>query len=272
MKKWMLVVFIGSAFLGFTQDSLTHTWSPKMILPLDANDVWNIDRLENHYISDGLTIEKLDSTGALRFRQSVRSYGNMSALEPINSMKLVNFSEEQQTVCFFDNTLTSYQDCIELIDYDIINARLVCASSQSDRLWVLDQLNSTLSQLVFNGSAEGMSVENLAGILDVNDVSQMMERNEKLYLLDRERGIYEFDLYGSFIGFYPCKNVVQFDLSDNTLFLLINNRLRLQSMINDEVVEVDVPIADIFEFKIASKSLFFRTADGVHKFDLHFLE
>lgn len=228
--------------------------------------------MENHYISDGLTMEKRDSTGGLRFKQSVRSYGNMSGIEPINSMKLALFSEEQQTICFFDNTLTSYQDCIELIDNDIVNARLVCTSSQSDRMWVLDQVNSTLSQLVFNGSSKGISVENLAGILDVNEITQMMERNENLYLLDQQRGIYEFDLYGSFIDFYPCENVLQFDISENTLFLLMNNGFKLQSMLIEENIEIDVPVARAFEFKIASKSVFFRTIQGVHKFELHFLE
>ncbi len=272
MKCSVIIVFVFLIFSGVSQDSLNYSWVKKFSFKLDSTSVWNIDRLENHYVSDGKTIDKMDSTGKIRFTQSVRSSGGMSTLEPINTMKLVHFSQEQQTLCFFDNTLSLYQDCIELIDADIINASLICSSSQSDRIWVLDQLNSTLTQLVFSSDIPSVSVENLAGILEVNEVTQILERDERLFLLDSDRGIYQFDIYGSFVDFYSRENIDQFEVVGNSLFLLINNTLVLQSTRSEQSVEIALPVEDVFEFRIANKAIFLRTPQTVHKFELQFLE
>lgn len=272
MRISSVILFVSLSFAGMSQDSLDYSWSEVSSFELDSLSSWNIDRLENHYVSDGNTITKLDSDGEIRFTQSVRFSGGVSSLEPINTMKVILFSQEQQALCFFDNTLSLYQDCIELIDANIINATLICASSQSDRVWVLDQLNSTLTQLVFSGDMPSVNVENLAGILNVNEVTQLLERDEQLFLLDSFRGIYQFDLYGSFVDFYSRENIQQFEVVGNSLFLLINNKLELQSTITEESVEIALPVEEVFEFKIMNKAIFLRTPETVHKFELQFME
>ncbi|MFT5778739.1 MAG: hypothetical protein ACI837_001695 [Crocinitomicaceae bacterium] len=272
MTKWIFIVFLGIAFSGNAQDSLQYTWKEKSSFPLDSSSTWSVDQLENHYVSSNGSIHKYDSTGLLRFVQSVKSYGDMTALVPINAMKLVHFSEEQQTVCFFDNTLTAYQDCIDLLEGDILNASLVCASSQSDRLWILDQLNSTLHQIAFGGNNVGFAIDNLAGILDMNRVAQILESGEKLYMLDQLKGIYVFDIYGSFIDLYAYKNIEGFDVLGNTLFMLENDRLILTSIVNDESIEIVLPVKGVFQFKTTNNGIFLRTPESVHKFELQFTQ
>lgn len=278
MRIGLFVFFTSIVFIGVSQDSLNYSWTERLTIDLDSSDLWNIDRLEYHYVSDGRTINKLDSTGEVRFTQSVRSSGGLATLEPINTMKLVHFSQEQQTLCFFDNTLSLYQDCIDLLDANIINASLICSSSQSDRVWVLDQLNSTLTQVVFSGDIPSVNVQNLAGILDVDEVVSIAEVDERLFLLDGTRGVYQFDLFGSFVDFHTfdiddsLEKAVDFDVAGNSLFLLINNILILQSMVSDESLEIALPVEGVFDFKIINKAIFLRTSKTVHKFELQFLE
>jgi hypothetical protein len=272
MIKWLCIVFLGIALSGSAQDSLQFSWIKKNTFPLSSSSVWSVDQLENHYISSEGSIHKYDSTGVLRFVQSVKSYGRMSALVPINSMKLVYFSEEQQTLCFFDNTLTVSQDCIDLVDAEILNASLICASSQSNRLWIIDQLNSTLHQIAVSGTRPGFAIENLAGILAMNQVAQILESSERLYMLDRQKGIYVFDIYGSFIDLYAYENIERFDVQGNTLFMLKNNRLHLVSTVNDESLEIALPIAGVIDMKTMNNAIFLRTSDSVHKFELQFAQ
>ncbi|NBR57418.1 MAG: hypothetical protein EBU05_10385, partial [Chitinophagia bacterium] len=73
--------------------------------------VWNVDELQNLYLIQGNTLIKFDSSGKQLFSQSIKSIGNVAQIEPINALKIAVFSEEQQSICLFDNTLTLNGEC-----------------------------------------------------------------------------------------------------------------------------------------------------------------
>jgi len=81
--------------------------------------VWNIDNLGNIYAIQNEVIVKFDSTGKQTFSQSIKSLGRISEIEPINSMKIVLFSEEQQNICFLDNTLSLNGNCKNFEEFDV---------------------------------------------------------------------------------------------------------------------------------------------------------
>ena len=82
-------------------------------------DVWNVDNLGNLYVIQNNFISKLDSSGKQTYSQSIKSLGRISEIEPINAMKLVLFSEEQQSICFLDNTLSLNGSCKYFDEFDI---------------------------------------------------------------------------------------------------------------------------------------------------------
>ena len=184
-------------------DSISYEWNKKMSYKIGEGEVWSIDGLENFYVSQNSLINKYDSVGVLKFSQSIKSLGRMTQIVPVNTMKLVHFSEEQQTLCYFDNTLSSMSDCIELSDKGIVNAVLVSASNQPNKIWVLDNLNSKLVLLALDNQSQPQEILNLRGVLDIEKISQIVEKNSRLFLLDQEKGAYVFDLYGSLIEFIP---------------------------------------------------------------------
>ena len=256
--------------LGSAQDSVANEWKKVISYPLDSGEVWSVDIMENFYTSNKGTINKYDKSGKLMFTQSIKSLGRTKQLVPLNIMKIIHFSEEQQTLCYFDNTLTSLDDCVELIDREILNASIVSSTSKPDQVWVLDNINSKILLLSLQGQNQGQEIENLGGILSTNTISQILERTNRLYLLDRDNGVYVFDLYGTLIFHHDVQKVKELDAFEKTIFLLMEDRLKIISLDEEFDLEIELPEKDIIEFTYMNQFFYFRTSTTVHKLTLEF--
>jgi len=271
MKRILALLLLVFVFGVTAQDSTGIRLVEKSKMALDSAAYWNMDIIGNHFIANNGTISKIDSTGKVRYTQSIRAYGETAELVSINTMKLIHFSEEQQTICFLDNTLTSTEDCIELAEKDIFNATYISASSQPDRLWVMDQLNSTLYQLAIMGNAPTREVGNLSGMLNFGSVKQIKEASTKLFLLTSE-GVFVLDIYGSLLYTIRNKNIDYFDANESSIYLLSNGKLEIHHQRTGASTLIQIPVPDVFQVKIVNGSLFARTPKNVHKFELQMLD
>ncbi len=276
--KWIyliLAVCFPTLLLG--QDSLGLQWTKVGTYPVDSNAIWSVDQLNNVYVSQGGSIIKYDSTGVQKFQQSVKSYGKMKQLVAINSMKLVHFSEEQQTLCFFDNTLTATEDCIDLTDYDIYNASLIAASARPDFLWVYDNINSTIKLISFQKKIEQqLEIVNIKGLLGISEVDQILEESGRLYLLEGGKKLYELDFYGGLLQTYSAENWKEVDLDrhmGHTIYAMGSDKFEFYSVeasLTGHTAILDLPIKNIIEFEVVGNYVYFRTPKNVHKYTLHF--
>lgn len=272
MRK--IIVFVSMLFCcvwGSAQNNEGIRLVEKSTIAVDSTAYWNMDVLGNHLVSNDGTISKIDSTGKIRYTQSIRSYGKTAAIVSINTMKLVHFSEEQQTLCFLDNTLSSTEDCLELANEDVINATFVSASSQPDKMWVMDQLNSTLYQLPILGNDPTREVGNLSGLLNFGSVDQLLEAGNRMYLRTSE-GIFVLDIYGSLIEVIRTKNVDYFDANESNVYILVNDVLEVRSVRTGATRSISLPISNVIQVKVVNGALFARTPKNVHKFELQMLK
>lgn len=269
MRSLYLIIALIISFSGISQDTLSVQWRLERDYQIDSNEVWSVDALENVYVAGKDMITKYDSVGVLKYSQSIKSLGSVEQFEPINTMKLVHFSIEQQTLCFFDNTLTRSELCIDLGEHDIYSAALIATSSRPDKIWVLDNLNSKLLLMDVNGrSMQTIETENLKGVLDLSNAIQIIERNNRLFILDKERGVYMFDIYGTLIDFIEFSNGEAIDSHDNSLFILSNDLLYQYDLKSMNVNVIPLPVKDIIDFRIQNHRIFLRTAKIVHKYRL----
>lgn len=269
----MRIVLFISLFISsysLAQDTLNYHWVEKGSLKVDSTSIWTVDNLGNQYIVQDKSIRKIDSAGTLKFSQSIKSLGNSRQIVAINSMKLVHFSAEQQTLCFFDNTLTQSEDCMDLYELGIINASLICSSSRPNRLWIFDDLNSTLNLVSIDKGETTQELINLSGILEIDSCIQILEKNNKLYLLDAKRGIYIFDLFGSLLDFIQQPGITCFDVHEKALFYIVDKKLKARLLDSEDVIDLDLPITDVMAFSIRRNLFHFRTSTDVHKFYLQF--
>jgi hypothetical protein len=258
------------------QDSTSYVWSEPVSYTIDSTDTWMVDNLSNLYICESEMIKKFDSVGLLQFNQSIKSFGHTSSLVHINAMKTVHFSEEQQTICFLDNTLTQLDDCIELIDRNIVNAHTVAASSRAEMIWVYDNVNSTLQLINFDGSSvqQEQSIINLKGTLGIEEVDQIVEKGNTLYLLDRSKGIYILDMYGTLLEFIPATALIQLEgnlKADHIIYYITDSDFVVRILQpSEEAHEMtfSLPVRGVREFRVVNEVLYLRTAKNVHKFRL----
>lgn len=248
------------------QDS--YSWELVNSYKINNGETWAVDLLENIYISNGEMIHKYDSTGNRIFSQSIKSLGNAKTVIPINSMKLLHFSEEQQTICYFDNTLSFLDDCIDLSIEGINSAELICASYQPNKVWVVDNLNLTLHLLSLSNKQQSQIVRNLRGILDINNITQIIESENMLFLLDITKGIYILDLYASLIEFIDQKNILQIDVNETTIFTLSDTNLFIKNYFTTDELSINLPMNGIFELKYKNDFFYFRVNQRVYKYKL----
>jgi hypothetical protein len=269
MKAILIILFFVvpiSKSLSQVFDSLV--WEKNGDYSIGQEDVWSVDVLGNVYITNNKVLQKFDSTGILKFSQSIKSFGRIKEIQSINTMKLVTFSEEQQAACLLDNTLTLIEECLDLSNFDIGNASHVAVSGQPDKLWVIDQLNSKLLLLSLNGTNQFQEIKNLKGIINISEIISIQEIENHLFLVDSKNKIVEFDLYGSLINTYefePFKNML---IKDGSFVLLRNDSLNIRHINESSNDFIELPTIGINEVKLSGKFFYFRTENKILKYSL----
>lgn len=263
MLKQFLFVFI--CFL-IVRTSLSQEFVELNRYPISESSVWIVDGLNNVIISDRDRISKFDPQGKLLFEQSQKSFGRFDQLGIVNSLKLFGFSETHQLISFFDNSLTSLEKNIDLSEYELINVSAVASSSQSDKIWVFDQVNSSLHLLSMKGLLQNQQVKNLSGVLDAGNIIEILEEDNKLFVLDNKKGVYVFDVYGTLIKFIKLENASWIQVYRDYIIALKSDGLKIVSL-NEDKDELQLPFEGIIvqSFFIHDDFIFLRTNKEIIK-------
>jgi hypothetical protein len=185
---------------------------------------FRVDGLGYIHYFDRDQIVKYDTTGVLLFKQSIKSYGKINDIDLSNPMKILCFFLEQQLITFLDNTLTPYKQTARLTDLDVSYGSLVCYATQSDRFWVYDLDNSKLILFLDDGKKH-LETLNLAGMLDITDPVQMLETNGVIHLVDWHKGVFLFDMFGTFIEFVAMPGVEWIQADEWNVYWLSEGKL-----------------------------------------------
>jgi hypothetical protein len=233
--------------------------------------VWNVDELQNLYLIQGNTLIKFDSSGKQLFSQSIKSIGNVAQIEPINALKIAVFSEEQQSICLFDNTLTLNGECNYLDKFGSLNAKLISRSNRPNLLWIYDQFNSTLLLIDIISNKTIQKVENIKGQLFKNEreteVEKIQEYNNHLYLIDSKETIYEFDQLMT-LNREIKKHSKKIAFWENQLIEMEGNKTWITSLINKEIKIYSSPDNKHLDIKIKGKFLYMNTENKILRFAL----
>ena len=271
MKIRVTILFVYFIFFVNHSQIIIEDTEEKNFTFLKAVSVWNIDELQNLYLIQGSTLIKCDSSGKQLFSQSIKSIGNVAQIEPINALKIAVFSEEQQSICLFDNTLTLNGECNYLDKYGIRNAKLISRSNRPNLFWIYDQFNSTLLLIDIISNKTIQKVDNIKGLIlkgeEENEVEKIQEFNNHLYLFDSKETIYEFDqlmtLSGEFK--YHSKKIVFWE---NQLIEMEGNKTWITSLINKEIKTYTSTDRNPKDIKIKGKFLYMNIENKILRFAL----
>ncbi|MGV3631440.1 MAG: hypothetical protein ACO1O6_09540 [Bacteroidota bacterium] len=266
MRSALHILFILVASVASGQDSVS--WKKDFELPVSGNAGWAIDNFNNVYIAEKDLIVKIDPSGKQLFEQSLKKYGQIKTIDARNPLKILIFSEQQQSIFYLDNTLSKQENDIDLSDFDLSYVTMVSASSQMDKIWTFDQDNSKIKLLTQN-KAQIIQLENTAGILEMTHLRQFFEQSDRLFVIDSLKGIYQFDIYGTLIQFLPEENISWAAVSGEYLYLLKNRQIEILNLATLNKKTIALPTAEkVTEFAVNQNTLFFRTPDKLLKFSI----
>ena len=271
MKIRVTILFVFFIFFVNHSQIIIEDTEEKNFTFLKAISVWNIDELQNLYLIQGSTLVKCDSSGKQLFSQSIKSIGNVAQIEPINALKIAVFSEEQQSICLFDNTLTLNGECNYLDKFGIRNAKFIARSNRPNLFWIYDQFNSTLLLIDIISNKTIQKVDNIKGLIlkgdEENEVEKIQEFNNHLYLFDSKETIYEFDQLMTFSGEfkYHSKKIAFWE---NQLIEMEGNKTWITTLINKEIKTFTSTNRNPKDIKIKGKFLYMNTENKILRFAL----
>ncbi len=267
----IIAVFIFVYNVSKAQDGLNVSWKLMDSISCDSNTVWTVDWIGNLIIQQGGKIDKYDTTGNMLFSQSIKKLGKISAISPVNAMKIALFSEDQQSVCILDNTLTLSQECVDLDRYDIQWASCFSSSGQQEKMWIFDELNNRLLLISTNNTSQFQEVKNVKGILNSAAIVEIEEYENRLFIRENNGRLFEFDIYGSLVNVYDMKGALDFEFRNgNILFLDLNKKeFRLVNGVSE--INFELPIQNVRKFEISGAYFFLQTVDKILKYEVSFL-
>ncbi|MEY3845720.1 MAG: hypothetical protein RL293_2142 [Bacteroidota bacterium] len=217
MKFRLFFVFSFVCSFVFTQQlTLVETFvSPTPI------DTWTIDGQNNLLVVSENNIQKKAINGERRFNQTFKSLGNIHSILPINAMKIVLFSDVQQSIAIVDNTLSQQGDIIDLSELGFSNVVFVCASNRPNLIWVFDQFRSSLNLVDFQKFQILQSIQNVE--TTGNSILEMKEYHDRLYVLFSDGKMNRYDFLLNFSGSYDLENCQQFGFWNQQIVYLDAN-------------------------------------------------
>lgn len=259
------IFFLLIASVFFSCPAFTQILAEVKTYPIPEDAVWTVDGLENIIISEKDRLTKYDKNGKMLFEQSVKQFGRYNKIGLVNSLKIYGFSETQQLVCFYDNSLTMMEKCLDLSEYDLVNVSTVESSGQSDKMWAFDQVNSTLHLLSFSGLLQSQAIKNLGGILDAESICQLIEWENKLFVLDNQKGVYVFDVYGTLIRFLEIPGIKWIQLFNNHLICLRQDELKMISLQNEKSVVFPLNYREVRTMFVDDNFIYLRMPQTIVK-------
>jgi hypothetical protein len=190
-------------------------------------NTWTIDGQNNLLVVSENNIQKKAINGEQRFNQTFKSLGNIQSILPINAMKILLFSELQQSVTIVDNTLTQQGELLDLSELGFSNVSHICVSNRPNLIWVFDQFRSNLCLVDFNQQKIVQQVQN--SLQDESGIVQMIEYHDQLYVLFQSGKVKCYDFLLNYVETYELPKSEQIQIRNNTFYLLNTGKVETRT-------------------------------------------
>lgn len=267
MIRSFLLIFI----LLFTLNTSAQkgVWSLVNSYEIEGIDAWDVNPMSQVILASGGEMIKLDTSFFVLFTQSNSMYSNITKIDASHSLKSLIFSEDDQMVGVMDNTLTFQEGEMYLAKFNVALATHISYSGQSQRLWVYDEDNSRL--ICFQGVSSNQRVSeisNLSSITGTYSPTDIIERNQELFLFYKGDGVFIFDYYGSLIRKYENTLAKQIFPTEKFLYLLVDDAIIRIDKDSKEEIKIKLPYEGVEDFRVSGNFVFLKDKKGIKKYFL----
>jgi hypothetical protein len=174
---------------------------------------FEVDILGNYYLlSEKNQLKKTNAKGdSVGVFNDIRRYGKISSMDVTNPLKCLIYFKNFSTIIVLDRFLQPV-NTIDLRKQSIFQVKAV-AQSYDNKIWLYDEQNQQLKKIDDNGNLL-LSTPDLRMVFDeVPSPEKIVDQEGYVYLYDPAKGVYVFDIYGSF-----KMKISYFNLNSFTVF------------------------------------------------------
>ena len=231
---------------------------------------FNVDNLDNIYlITNNNQLKKLDEKGdSAGIFNDVKQYGNPSFIDVTNPLKVLLYYKSFSTVVVLDR-LMNMRNTINFRKQNIFSVQSI-AASYDNNIWLFDEQDYKLKKIDEEGKMQKETTDFRMLFDSVPSPTQLIDRDNFVYLYDAEKGFYIFDYYGTFknrLSFLNWKNVevsgkVMYGFSNNKLFSYELNSLLLR--------EYTLPVffGDYLAIKAMNRKVYLLNNNGIDIYEV----
>jgi hypothetical protein len=202
-------------------------------------DILTVDNFSNFYSASDYKLFKFSRDGDFLYPYEQYSYGKIGMVDVTDPLKILVFYPDFMTVITLDkflSPLTTYN--FFNLGYQNVSA---VASSADGRLWFFDNTDMTLKKIDESGTVYQQSQPLNVILGTVPNPNFMLEKDNVLYMNDPEQGILVFDLYGSYNKTIPLRGLRKFQVFQDQVIYLENNRLSTYNFTTLDTKSIAIP-------------------------------
>ncbi len=260
MKELLLFITCLSPIIGSAQkDELLFSVK-------EDHETFYTDELDNLYLVDGVEIRMWNKQGKEQFSYSKNSLGTISDVDLSRSLKPLVFYAGISTLVVLDNTLSVQGSPVDLSDYGLSQAELICNSVNAN-YWFYDGSRNELIR-TDKSFRKVTNTGNLARLLGIRlNPTQMLEFRERLFLNAPSHGILVFDIFGSHMKTLPIKDATHFQVSSESIHFMRDGDFFHYDRTAHESRRIELPEADIDRARIGKKRLYLSDGEQVSVYE-----
>ncbi len=174
-------------------------------------DRFTTDELGNVYAVQGDELQLFDTKGRSWLRNSLKTFGRITAIDAFYSLKPMVLAGEQGQVAVLDNTLAVQGSVINLPRNGFTQVVLACMSVQNS-FWFYDQREMALLRVdaQLRPMANTGRLDQLLGFTP--EPKAMHELDSRLYVNDPAHGLLVFDIFGTYMRTIPITGIRSYEV------------------------------------------------------------
>ena len=203
------------------KDEHLHIDVPSELLTCEVDIIGNI-----YIVDDKSSITKYNKKGDSIASFADHRLGQLSSIDASNLQKVLLYYGEQNRVVYLDQTLSSLRSIdLDLLDFWDVTA---VANANDGLIWIYDEGRNQLLKIGQEGKIERES-NRLKTLISSEEFepSQIIEKNQIVYVCDPNSGIAFFDIFGHFSQFAPMTFECIFVDNDGQIIIKEQNQFSI---------------------------------------------
>lgn len=264
MKKYWLLLFL----LAFVSTEFAQKWQLDSELQLlDTAQHWTIDEWGQLYQwkENAISVQNTQTNQVLH--ESFKNFGQITGIYPLNGLRVLIFSEDQQMIGLLDNTLQMKGEAINLSDYGFSYVSAVAKSSRPDYIWLFDQYRSRLILFNLSSRTSTQILDNAFGKIFNPQVQQLFEYKNELYCLLKDGSLFHFDLNLTLIEQRVLPSEMKLFTDKQQLWMADTFELKnISSPVDD--LKQDFPSGEHFLQQVFNGLYYFQRGQKIYVYEL----